>query len=141
MKMGQEFEEVLVEKVGTFSAKKWGKCFHSTINTEMDTKGGTDFVLLGIPVDVTLNFEGKNYMSKIGSLSFDTANIHFGVRYGNGHCKFETPVLVVGFNMNIPRQYLERTIDTLNGKMQEILERGMDLYLDAIDPDDDLAMA
>lgn len=134
MKLGQEFEDIIVEKVGYFSARQWGKGFHSTINTELDTKAGTDFILLGIPVDVTLNFSGKNYTTKVGQVSFKFGDVEFGVRYGNGHCQFETPVLVVGFNMDIPRQYIERSIDQMNSKMQLILERGMDLYLDTVDP-------
>ena len=132
-KIGEEFEDTIVEKIGTFSINTWKGGFKSTINTLLDTHGGTDFILLGVPMDVTLNYASKNYTKKISRIEFGFGGVTFGVRYGNGVVKFDTPVLVLGFDVVIPNQYLVQAIDEISHNFSEILNAGMDAYFDTVE--------
>ncbi len=130
-KVGEEFEDTIVEKIGTFSIKTWKGGFKSTVNTLLDTHAGTDFILLGVPMDVTLNYMSKNNTKTISRMEFGFGAVTFGIRYGNGRVKFETPVLVLGFDVVLPKQYMVQAIDEISHNFNEILENGMDLYFEA----------
>lgn len=131
-KIGQEFEDVIMEKIGVFSIETWGKgSFKSTVNTLLDKNAGTDGILMGVPIDVTLDYISKRQTKKLSNIEFDFGSVTFGIRYGNGKVKFETPVLVIGFDVIIPKQYLVNTVDMIANSFEEILETGMDLYLEA----------
>lgn len=130
-RIGEEFEDTIVEKIGIFSIKTWKGGFKSTVHTLLDSHAGTDFILLGVPMDVTLSYDLSTYTKTITRIEYEFGGITFGIRYGNGVVKFETPVLVLGFDIVIPKQYLARAVDEISHEFHEILETGMDLYLEA----------
>ena len=133
--LGIEFEDSISEKIGTFSAKIWGNKSFVISSMKADQFEGTDFTLLGIPVDVTLNFDNKNYMRKMSTtLDIDVCNVNFGIRYGNGKVKFEHPVLVIGFDFaSIAKNNINTLVELCNSSLRNILETGMDLYLDTVE--------
>jgi hypothetical protein len=132
-KVGEEFEDTIVEKIGSFSIKTWKGGFKSTINTLLDTQAGTDFILLGVPMDVTLDYASKRQTKMISRIEFDFGGVTFGIRYGNGRVKFDTPVLVLGFDVVLPKQYLVQAVDEISHNFSDILETGMDLYFENVE--------
>lgn len=133
--LGIEFEEIISEKIGSFSAKTWGNGSFTLSSMNADQYKGTDFTLLGIPVDVTLNFDGKKHMRHISTtLDTNICKVNFGIRYGNGRVQFDNPVLVIGFNFaSITKNNVNCLVDICSSSLQNILETGMDLYLDAVE--------
>ncbi len=96
---------------------------------EQDTKQGTDFVVDGIPVDVTFDFEEKDYVSfkKSYNRYWD-----MGIRTGNWHRTFEKPVVVIGLKATIKQKYiLDYTIPNMAriiGDVSKMLDAMSDLY-------------
>jgi hypothetical protein len=133
--LGIEFEDSIIEKIGTFSAKIWGSNSCILSSMKVDQYQGTDFNLLGIPVDVTLNYDGKNYMRRLETtINTGVCTVNFGIRFANGKVKFEKPVLVIGFNFAfINKGNVASLVDLCSESLQEILDTGMDLYLDTVE--------
>ena len=129
---GYEFEALMVEVVHRVAAREWGAKSVKFSTMQQDRYEGTDLFILGVPVDITLAFAKKNRTHKVGSLQFDGVTIDFGVRFGNGKVKFETPVLVIGAEtaVGITKSNMWVCIDTIKRHVKEILDIGMDGYFD-----------
>lgn len=131
--VGSLFEEELSEAIGTFSMKEWGKGAFVSSSIVEDQHQGIDFTVLGVPMDVTLNVAGKNrtrWFSQKIDLGFGKVN--FGFRTGNGKVTFDKPVLILGFNIGeIRKGEVGYLVKSFAYQLQEILNCGMDLYLDA----------
>ena len=96
---------------------------------------GTDIYLLGVPMDVTLAFGKKDKTRRLGNVSRDGVTVSFGVRFGNAKASFRMPVLVMGVEaaIEITKENMWITLDTLKTRIREILDLGMDEYLLATD--------
>ncbi|MDO4271404.1 MAG: hypothetical protein Q4C83_00245 [Candidatus Saccharibacteria bacterium] len=111
--------------------------------TRRDTHEGTDCTLMGIPLDITLNYEGKDKInnlvdtfeltSRANGCGELLANVKFGIRLGNRHAKFRLPVLVFGVSL-MPTinfwRYEELIYDALRRDMRSMFDRMQDKYLD-----------
>ena len=102
-----------------------------------DVERGTDFWDGDIPIDFTLNFEGKNNMftvfPKTVNISRWFPEFQFGIRTGNnyaGGTRFQTPVLVVGVDMAPYEFFRERNflMECVYDHIQEIMETGEELF-------------
>lgn len=133
--IGVEFENAMIEKFGSISIKIWGNSAYNDSEESQDKLKGTDVFILGVPVDVTLNIQNKShttFCSKNYIVDLGFANVEFGVRFGNGHVKFENPVLVIGFNtllgsvLKFPNMLGQEDI-------KKIIESGMDFYYKTLD--------
>lgn len=133
---GIEFEETIIEKCGTISKETWGASAFKFSTLTQDKMSGTDFFVLGIPVDVTLNLENKRHTKISSDIEIDLAiaKVRFGVRFGNGRVKFETPVLVIGFDTMLGRRDVLTIASSISkSKFVEILNSGMDFYFDTVE--------
>ena len=127
---GHEFESGIVDIVSLFAKREWGNKAVRFSTERQDKFEGTDIFVLGVPIDVTLAFDGKNKTSRIASLTLDGVTIDFGVRLGNGKAKFKTPVLVIGAGTadGITKSNMWVTLDTIKSHIRKILNTGMDNY-------------
>ncbi len=98
---------------------------------EEDRKLGTDAFIYGLPCDFTCNFAGKDHMTALETNVPlpGIGTVRFGVRTGNRHVQFDTPVLVIGVDAGYLRKGFIRTvIDAFSDKVAEIIETGQDAY-------------
>jgi len=93
---GYDFESQMADFITLFARDKWGNSAVKFSTEYQDRYEGTDIFLLGIPVDITLDFANKNKTKRLDTLVLDGVTIDLGARFGNGKADFETPVLVVG---------------------------------------------
>ena len=127
---GHTFESEIVDIVSTFSKRIWGNNAIRFSTEYQDKYEGTDVFVLGVPIDVTIDFNKKNKTRRLGELALDGTTISFGVRFGNGKATFKTPVLVVGAEtaVGITNGNMWIALDTIKSNIQEILNTGMDNY-------------
>ena len=133
---GIEFEETIIEKCGFVSKETWGASAFKFSTVTQDKMKGTDFFVLGVPVDVTLDLDNKRHtkISKDIEIDLLVAKVRFGVRFGNGHVKFDTPVLVIGFDTLLDRNDVLSIASFIsNSKFVEILNTGMDYYFETVE--------
>ena len=134
---GLEFESDLVELISNVSKKEWGVSAFLQSTRQQDIKEGTDCVVLGVPIDVTLNFDKKNKMWDSAQI-FDLGlcRIRFGVRYGNDKRSFAVPTLVIGIeSYSSVKTWLVNILDEVKKYIKEILENGIDLYNERVYPE------
>ena len=129
--LGNEFESELIHIASTYARKTWGVGSIKLSSARQDRFEGTDLFVLGIPVDVTLAFSRKNRTRKLGVLNFDGVTVEFGIRFGNGKVKFQTPVLVIGAETTtgITKSNMWVVVDAIRSRIGEILDQSMDQYL------------
>ena len=134
-KSGHDFEYSVVDVVSSFAKHEWGMGSVKFSTVQQDRYEGTDLFVLGVPIDITLDFERKNKTRKLGTLKMDGLTIDFGVRFGNNKAKFKTPVLVIGAEtaLGITKSNMWITLGIIKDNIQEILNMGMDKYFLAID--------
>jgi hypothetical protein len=127
---GCEFESGVVDIVSDFAKSEWGNKSIQFSTVQQDRYEGTDVFVLGVPIDITLAFEKKNKTRKLGALSLNGVTIDFGLRFGNGKAKFQTPVLVIGAEtaLGISKSNMWVALDTIKYHVREILNKGMDAY-------------
>ena len=103
-----------------------------------DLYEGTDCKVLDVPIDITVNFSGKNRTWRSRTeIILDLCTIKFGVRYGNGKVDFEEPVLVIGVESHIDiRTFMGNIIDSVKKQISKILDTGMDIYIDKVFPEE-----
>ena len=128
---GYEFESYLSEFITLFARREWGSSAVKFSTDRQDRFEGTDIFVLGIPVDITLDFARKNKTRLLGSLELDGVTIDLGIRFGNGRADFKTPVLVIGAESacGITKQNMWVTLDTIKSNILNILDLAMDKYL------------
>jgi hypothetical protein len=134
--LGFTFEAAVVEYLYKSAVKAWGKRAVTYSTAREDKEEGVDFYVLKIPVDVTLNYAGKRRTKNLPCiLEHEGITVRFGVRFGNACHTFKTPVLVIGVEhvFNITRFNFMDVLDSLSCKIKEMLEIGMDAYLDFTD--------
>ena len=123
--VGIEFEDEIIEKIGTVT-----KNIRLALAAE-DRFFGTDCVIDGVPVDVTLNYENKTYMRKLEKcVRHGIGEVYYGIRKSNGHIRFETPVLVIGFSVPFPvtRKNFRDTADIFKAEPAETVNTGLAEY-------------
>ena len=128
---GIEFEDAVTQIVERYSLKSWGIGAFKFSTLKQDKFEGTDFTVLGVPMDITLNYEAKKRMIPVSrTLTYGNLSVQFGVKTGNVRKRFETPVLVLGFSSlwNVTKDNMWLIIDEIKNNLQEILEVGMDEY-------------
>jgi hypothetical protein len=127
---GHEFESGVVDIVSSFAKREWGIGAVKFSTMQQDRYEGTDVFVLGVPIDITLDFEKKNKTRRLGALTLNGVTIDFGVRIGNGKAIFKMPVLVIGAEtaVGITRSNMWVVLDTIKSHVQEILNKGMDEY-------------
>ena len=132
---GFEFEADIVDIVSNFAKREWGATAVKFSTERQDRFEGTDLFVLDVPIDVTLAFSEKNKTRRLGNLSFDGVTIDFGLRMGNGRANFKTPVLVIGAEtaLGITKENMWVVLDTIKSNIFDILDIGMDKYLDAVE--------
>ena len=132
---GYEFESDIIDIVSTFAKREWGNGAIKFSTERQDRYEGTDLFVLGVPIDFTLDFAGKNSTRKLGALTLDGVTVDFGLRTGNGRFVFKTPVLVIGAEtaVGITKANCWVVLDTIKSNIQRILDTGMDQYLDAVE--------
>lgn len=130
---GLEFEAGIVDVVQSFATREWGVGAVKFSTTRQDRFEGTDIFVLGVPIDVTLDFERKSKTRRLGGLSVDGINIDFGVRFGNRKANFNLPVLVIGAAaaVGITKANIWLVLDIIRDNITEILNVGMDEYFTA----------
>jgi hypothetical protein len=99
---GKLFEHLIIERAARIMAKvveenkvekKVQKDYFMFATEQEDRKFGTDFFAYGVPMDVTLDFDGKDKLEVLpGRLKLDDDGnvVKFGMRFGNAHHDFET---------------------------------------------------
>ena len=106
-----------------------------TTGTDLDKKEGTDAVIDGVPVDLTANYAKKIRMDvhppryELAAREI-TVPVRFGVRFGNQHHTFQTPVLVVGMDLAAPflRKYEEEIAEKFGKEAEKLMDMGFDAY-------------
>jgi len=132
---GYEFESGVVDVMQTFATRQWGTKAVKFSTSRQDRYEGTDLFVLGVPIDVTLDFERKNKTRRLAGLSVDGITIDFGVRFGNFKADFDVPVLVIGTTSHAPitKSNMWLVLDIIRDNINEILNIGMDEYFVAIE--------
>jgi len=130
---GQEFESEVVGILSDFAKREWGISAVKFSSEQQDRFEGTDVYVLGVPIDVTLDFERKNKTRRLQSLELDGVTIDLGVRFGNGRANFDTPVLVIGAEsaLGINKGNMWYALDVIKSNILNILDLGMDGYFQA----------
>lgn len=133
---GNEFEADMVDVISHYAQKEWGNSSITVSTMNQDRYEGTDVFVLGVPVDVTINYQNKRHTRKLTEMLFDGITVEFGLRTGNGRKTFKTPVLVVGVEAaaGITFGNMWAVIDSVKGKIGDILDTGMDEYFAATEP-------
>jgi hypothetical protein len=126
-----------------------------------DRKFGTDFFAYQVPMDVTLDFEGKDKMDVLkGEINLDQNDkndvnyvdsgyrVKFGMRHGNARHDFATPaeqanpriaknVLVIGFvrtnGLKIDREKFPYVVKRFEKRFEDIINDGQDIYFAELD--------
>ena len=132
---GFEFEAEMADYLTLFARREWGDSAVKFSTARQDRFEGTDIFVLGIPIDLTLNFSGKNKTKKLGALELEGVTIDLGVRFGNGKAKFETPVLVIGAETacGINKHNMWVTMEIIKSNISKVLNWGMDRYFQMVD--------
>jgi hypothetical protein len=127
---GHEFEGEVISILSAFARAEWGKDAVQFATEKQDKHEGTDLFILKTPIDVTLDFEQKNRMRKLGNIKLDGITIEFGIRFGNSKANFKTPVLVIGATsaVEITKSNMWYTLDVIKSHVRNILDVGMDKY-------------
>ena len=127
---GYEFEAEMADFITSFAKREWGESAVKFSTEQQDRYEGTDIFLLGVPVDITLDFSGKNKTKLLDTLVIDGVTIDLGVRFGNGKADFKTPVLVIGAGtaLGITKHNMYIALDTIKSNIMKILDLGMDRY-------------
>lgn len=133
---GISFESEVTEVIGTICEQSWGKTSFRYSSTKEDRYKGTDFWVLGVPVDVTLDIDRSSHTTLCkNEVEFDLGSFVFGVRTGNNYGTFEQPVLVIGVKSNLYisiKNYID-VVGFMKPKLKEVLEMGMDEYWNCVD--------
>lgn len=137
-KMGTYFEdELLLTARKFFGGKNIVGTYEETTGTAADLFEGTDCKIWGLPTDFTYNFTNKDHMTVLKNSVdlFCGVRVKFGVRTGNGHADFDTPVLVIGFECDSAwlRAMWENIFDDIRKNFEEIINVGQDQYWDFVD--------
>jgi hypothetical protein len=132
---GKDFEDDVIEILKSkFSNIK------TCSDTSLDAKEGTDFIYNQLRVDLTLNFDEKEFMP----FEFTTdvpailsQNFKIGIRHGNSHnnyTEFETPVVVIGINMDAATYKANKyqILNNVRNHAEDIIYAATDAYLDYI---------
>ena len=132
---GYEFESEMADFLTLFARGEWGNSAVKFSTARQDRFEGTDIFVLGIPIDITLDFAGKNKTKKLGTIKLDGVTIDLGVRFGNGVAKFKTPVLVIGAETagGITNHNMWITLDIIKANIIKILDMGMDKYFQVVE--------
>ena len=132
---GYEFEAEMADFLTLFAKREWGSSAVKFSTARQDRFEGTDIFVLGIPIDITLDFSGKNKTRKLDTLELDGVTIDLGVRFGNGRAKFKTPVLVIGAETacGITNHNMWIALDIIKANISKILDLGMDKYFQAVE--------
>ena len=127
---GHEFESEMADFITQFARREWGDTAVKFSTKNQDRYEGTDIFLLGVPVDITLDFAGKNKTKWLDTLVIDGVTIDLGVRFGNGRADFKTPVLVIGAGtaLGINKSNMYIALDAIKSNILKILDLGMDRY-------------
>lgn len=134
---GKDFESRFADTLTEYARKN-----HSSLqfwtDTETDRYEGTDFTLDGIRNDVTVDFISKDNTELLDSkwLAWAGVRVNYGVRRGNRWTEFTVPVLVIGFDFVDSRpRAIDFFFEQLESHIDEIINDGADLYLDAVYPE------
>jgi len=127
---GYEFESDVVSVVSSFAKREWGNNAVKFSTMQQDRYEGTDLFVLGVPIDITLDFERKNKTRRLGKLELDGVIIDIGIRFGNNRANFKTPVLVIGAEtaLGITKSNTWYVLDVIKSNVLKILDLGMDKY-------------
>lgn len=135
--LGKEFEDTISAAFYEYFRRRGAeKDCKQVTGTLSDYYGGTDLEIMGVPVDVTYYFKGKDHTVILPSeVETPVSTIKYGVRTGNGHVKFQQPVLVIGVDEedSFIRMFLERLAECVKHMARKILETGFDAYWDYLD--------
>ena len=128
---GYEFESGMADVVEAFATREWGSRAVKASTQSQDSYEGTDLFVLGVPIDITIDFDRKDKTRRLGGLSLDGVAIDFGIRYGNRKANFNLPVLVIGAAsaVGITRSNMRLVLDIIKENIKKILNMGMDEYL------------
>ena len=137
---GNRFENDLTKSfVHLFTKKGESGVFKNMVGTEMDKFHGVDFILWGIPMDVTVNPD-KDHVewSNQEVTLLNGTSVKFGVRTGNSHngfTRFEQPVLVLHINCFYGNifELEDAIVEAMSKKIDEIVDAASDVYYDFID--------
>jgi len=127
---GYEFESEMADYLTLFARREWGSSAVKFSTMYQDRFEGTDIFVLGVPIDITLDFAGKNKTRRLDTLVLDGVTVDLGIRYGNGRADFETPVLVIGAETacGITKTNMWVALDIIKSNILKILDLGMDRY-------------
>jgi hypothetical protein len=128
---GDEFENVMIERFQISCAKEWGKGSIKRAAIDEDVYEGTDFKILGVPADITLNMSGKsNTRVSKHELDLGFAVVSFGIRSGNGVKIFDHNVVVINFDiaLNGKREIGEFSRLFNDQDIINIMNEAMDVY-------------
>lgn len=105
-----------------------------------DKEEGTDLEIDGLRIDLTTNFDNKDYMPFITDTNIPICDnlydetFKIGIRHGNSHkgyTAFPEPVIVIGFNIDNNRLY-EQNADEISKciakNIDEIIGISLDIY-------------
>ena len=128
--MSKRFEDDILEAVSSFARRMWGPAAVKLSTERQDKHEGTDISVLGVPIDVTLNYGMKDKMRQVDEIRLDWLTVRLGIRFGNKYADFRTPVLVIGVESlaEIYMGNLWLAIDALKERIGDILEAGFDRY-------------
>ena len=131
---GYEFESEMAEFITSFAKREWGNSAIKFSTENQDRYEGTDMFLLGVPLDITLDFESKNKTKLLDTLVIDGVTIDLGVRFGNGKVDFQIPVLVIGAAtaLGIAKHNMYIVLDAIKSNILKILDMGMDRYFQVV---------
>ncbi len=134
--LGKEFEGDII----SLMRDVLGSDCKSLAGTQKDYFEGTDIELYGVPCDITVNFDGKDFTERLPvEFDIDMASVFFGVRTENIRKVFENPVLVIGVDAgdnHSLRYHYETIISSFKRHLNEIIETGQDAYWNWIDEHD-----
>ncbi len=137
---GFEFEDEVVSVFKKYSEKMGTlRYFKEVSGTDLDTKQGTDLFVDGIPVDITSNFSEKRKMITLeDEVDVNGTAIKFGIRLGNGHITFKTPVMVVGIDASASflNSYMDIIISEFAAKVDQIMDIINQRFYDYCDDND-----
>ena len=133
IKLGLRLESELIEYL-CFQYKDG----YVSSTDEQDALQGTDGFLWGMPFDLTCNFENKDHMVRLEERVnlVNGADVIFGIRTGNSHKEFETPVLVIGIStpsITSIGAWWNNLMDAFLQKIDAICDKAQDLYWAYID--------
>lgn len=137
---GKEFEMTTESRIADFCIREWDTKIEKT-SEGVDIFLGQDLIVLGVPIDITLDMDRKIDKRHITmsdrTVTLPTGEtVRFAVRHSNGYIDFEEPVVIIGFDVNLDgRKAIDHFLyDELKDRdIKEILEEAMDIYFDTIE--------